>query len=517
MKLSKPLNATSVCKTATLFSFHPILLGIYPFLALLANNYNQVVPVLTLRAFLVTLALVLLCFWLTRKLARDTNRMAALLSLIFVFFFTYGHIYTLLEGKTLFGVLLGRHLVLAPVWLGLFSFLTWALLRVRSDWQSFTRILNGVSVLLVVTALFQIGLTMLRTPVERVPTETTNPPLQNTANMPDVYYIILDAYTREDMLLKNHALDTSAFVTEMQELGFVFPACTQSNYSITALSLSSSLNMNYVEVFAPEIVAQNINWGAFSDFIIHSEVRQQFEQMGYSTVSFETGIAWDEVTDADYYLVRQKSHFLQMLNFRQITEFEILYLRSTAFRIIDEIRASLGFELTTNIQSPQQDQYERILFVLDQLKHIPEIPGPKFVFLHMMTPHGPWVFSPTGEYSFTNDETSGYANSVLFLNSVVPTIMQSIIEQSEQPPIIIIQGDHGYLNEERMAILNTFYLPGNVSEELYPRISPVNTFRLIFNSYFGSDYEILPDYSYLSDRDIPYDFEEITYTCTVSP
>ncbi len=517
MKQPKPIKTTPVSKSASLFAFHPILLGMYPFLALLANNFSQVVPVLTLRAFLVTLAIVLICFWLTRKFIRDKNRAAALLSLFFVFFFTYGHLYTLLEGKILFGILVGRHLLLAPFWLVLFSLITWWIMRKQSDWQPITKILNGVSVLLVVFAIFQISLSVQQTPSERVPTKVVTPSSQNTSNTPDVYYIILDAYTRQDMLLKNHSLDTSAFVTEMQELGFVFPPCTQSNYSITALSLSSSLNMNYVEAFAPEIVAQNINWGAFSDFIIQSEVRRQFEQLGYSTVSFETGIAWDEITDADYYLVRQKSPFLQMLNFKQITGFEILYLRTTALRIIDESRAWFGVEIASNIQSPQQDHYERILFVLDQLKHIHDIPGPKFVFLHMMIPHGPWVFSPTGEYSFTNDEISGYANSVQFLNSVVPTVLQSIIEQSEQQPIIIIQGDHGYLNEERMAILNAYYLPGNVSEELYPRISPVNTFRLIFNTYFGANYELLPDYSYLSDRDIPYDYEEITYTCTVSP
>ena len=82
-------------------------------------------------------------------------------------------------------------------------------------------------------------------------------------------------------------------------------------------------------------------------------------------------------------------------------------------------------------------------------------------------------------------------------------------------PIIIIQGDHGLFSSNldwRFGILNAYYLPGH-NDLLYPKITPVNTFRLIFNSYFGTDYQLLPDISYYSDLPYLYNFSPVENEC----
>jgi len=84
---------------------------------------------------------------------------------------------------------------------------------------------------------------------------------------------------------------------------------------------------------------------------------------------------------------------------------------------------------------------------------------------------------------------------------VIP-LVENIIHNSSTPPIIIIQSDHGAANAsppERMEILNAYYLPGGGNELLYQNISPVNTFRIIFNHYFGGDFDLLEDTSYHSE------------------
>jgi hypothetical protein len=63
---------------------------------------------------------------------------------------------------------------------------------------------------------------------------------------------------------------------------------------------------------------------------------------------------------------------------------------------------------------------------------------------------------------------------------------------------------------ESISILNAYYLPGVDSSQLYDSISPVNTFRLIFNTYFGEDYELLDDRTYYSPYWQPYDFYDVT-------
>jgi hypothetical protein len=57
-----------------------------------------------------------------------------------------------------------------------------------------------------------------------------------------------------------------------------------------------------------------------------------------------------------------------------------------------------------------------------------------------------------------------------------------------------------------MKILNAYFLPGEGAAGLYPSITPVNTFRLIFDVYFGADLELLEDVSDHSTADDFFDF-----------
>jgi hypothetical protein len=66
--------------------------------------------------------------------------------------------------------------------------------------------------------------------------------------------------------------------------------------------------------------------------------------------------------------------------------------------------------------------------------------------------------------------------------------------------------------ERRMKILNVYYLPG-VDEGLYATITPVNSFRVVFNHYFGQAYEMLDDISFYSAYDIPYNYTIVPNTC----
>ena len=61
-----------------------------------------------------------------------------------------------------------------------------------------------------------------------------------------------------------------------------------------------------------------------------------------------------------------------------------------------------------------------------------------------------------------------------------------------------------------MSILNAYYLPGAGDELVYDEISPVNTFRIICNHYFGTNYGLLADKSYFSDHRHPYRFINVT-------
>jgi hypothetical protein len=63
---------------------------------------------------------------------------------------------------------------------------------------------------------------------------------------------------------------------------------------------------------------------------------------------------------------------------------------------------------------------------------------------------------------------------------------------------------------ERMTILNAYYLPSDGNNLLYDSITPVNTFRLIFDFYFDTNNGLLDDRCYFSTYGRPYDFIDVT-------
>jgi hypothetical protein len=110
-----------------------------------------------------------------------------------------------------------------------------------------------------------------------------------------------------------------------------------------------------------------------------------------------------------------------------------------------------------------------------------------------------------------------YRDQAIYASSRMMEIVPAIIENSATPPIIVIQGDHGPTvpssPQMRMRILNAYYLPG-VEAPLYSAITPVNTFRIIFNAYFDQQLDLLEDVSLYSGYDDPFTFKQIPNLCS---
>jgi hypothetical protein len=57
-------------------------------------------------------------------------------------------------------------------------------------------------------------------------------------------------------------------------------------------------------------------------------------------------------------------------------------------------------------------------------------------------------------------------------------------------------------------------LPGGGTSQIYPTITPVNTFRLIFNIYFGGNYPLLEDKSYFSPDGDYFNLQLVPPSCS---
>ncbi len=130
---------------------------------------------------------------------------------------------------------------------------------------------------------------------------------------------------------------------------------------------------------------------------------------------------------------------------------------------------------------------------------------PKFVYAHLMMPHPPYLFDRDGHrikrgMGIDDDHKEFYLGQLIYENTLLTNAIASILKNSATPPVIILQGDHGYRSlpgaqqvEEASTILNAMYLPGFNVDSIPPGVTPVNTFRLVFNHYFGEHYSRLPD------------------------
>jgi hypothetical protein len=351
---------------------------------------------------------------------------------------------------------------------------------------------------------------------------TGNIQLSSAQSPPDVYYIILDGYSRPDILNRDFNFDDSSFISELQQLGFYIASCSQANYTQTSLSMTSSLNLDYLDSL--DLIDQNnTSSSILYPLLENNKVTQLFKQMGYSIVTFATDYYWLNMKDADFIYSAQNKATNPGESLLKVNGFEAMLLRQSAGLLLIDILSFLPDDLTPNLDYPDRYHREMVLYDFDQLYNIPsQIKSPKFIYAHIVAPHPPLVFGANGEWVNLpeNLDNAGwrkaYTDEIKYVNQRTLEVVREIISISAVPPVIIIQADHGAMIrdiENYPEILNAYYLPGDGNSRLYPSISPVNTFRLIFNQYFGGKYPLLDDQTYISEYTSPFKFNQNKNTC----
>ncbi len=498
------------------FPFYPLLFGIYPILALTGINIAQVDFTLTYRAFVFSLLLAGVLFIVTRLILRNWASAAFLTLLWLMLFYSYGQVYNLLKSASLLGLTVGRHRILGPVWVAFAGLAVWASTRQAIRRAAVAYWLNILSALLLIFPAYEIVRYQLASGVGRpaasAPVASGTVPQTGKA-YPDIYYIVLDAYMRSDNIKAIYGYDNSAFLAALAQRGFYVADCSQSNYAYTELSLASSLNFSYLDQV-----------GGTNDYEVNqlmqsNAARKFLKSQGYTTVSFETGFFWSEWKNAEDYFPFKLNNFL-------FNEFELLFLQTTLARI------PMDYSTQARVLSPAAIHHDRTIYNLNLLQNMAgKVKSPKFVFAHLIIPHPSYVFGPNGEYVVDNNglfgletdsplvdttDLTGYPDAVNFIDKKILAVVDQIIAGSRTPPVIVIQGDHGSFRyntpAQRMSILNAYYLPGG-RPSVYPAITPVNTFRIIFDTYLGQSLPLLKDQSWFSKNDARYNYELIPNQC----
>jgi len=479
--------------------FHPFLFALFPFIFLFSHNLGHVYFYQIIFPASITIILSIFIFLLLIIIIDDARKAGIILSVCLILFFSYGHVYDLIKiWQTNIGFEASHiHRYLLFAWASIVIFVVFLSLKSGIRFFRLTRALNFGSLFLFIHPIILIGLYEYQNN-SSAPKINTNRiidvneiDIQNVSTFPDIYYIIPDGHASAKTLIENFNYNNSDFTDFLINKGFYIANNSNANYMMTPTSLSSSLNMNYLP---KDHDPNRLN-------IKNNKVVKFLKSLGYKYVHFSSG--WSHTDHNIFADINIKCGAMD--------EFLMISIPTTILRPFVE---KMNF-----LRSARRD---KLLCTFEKISEMNKIIGPKFVFLHLETPHPPFVFGRNGEMVSNSEMTmigwhpkEAYLNQLIFTQKKLKDSINTLLEISEKPPIILIQSDHGpaatFAHQEdplgyppternireRMQIINAYYLPGgNCDDLLYDSISPVNSFRLIFNCYFNSNFEYLDDLSF---------------------
>lgn len=505
---------------------HPFLFAVWPVVFTYSQNVEYISFSQTRSSLFVVLGLAIVLFLLFAVILRNLMKAGAVASSFLILFFSYAPVYGVLWKDAPFYSPTSESLALLIAWTLLFAGGAALVIMVKNGWRQITTILNAMALVLILMSVPSIVVHEFKTRTQSVGGNAVQiaqiRPVQVDA-LPNIYYIILDSYARADILQEVFEYDNSEFFDFLKDKGFFIADKSLTNYSQTDLSLASSLNLGYLDDLAAAVDPDTSDRRPLEDMIQNNSVVQFLKQQGYTIIALDSGYSPTNLRSSDVHVSDERTW----------NELEVRLLCSTPIPWL-AIRGS--------VFDPYAAHRQKVLYTLDNIADAARQPSPHFVFAHVLAPHGPFVFDeqgnaiqPQGQFDLGegilffergwwigNADLKGYSAQLTFINSKVKSILDDLLSQSSRPAIIILQADHGpgplldsyepnnrYI-KEKLAILNAYLLPGDGAEDLYEEITPVNTFRLIFNRYLGTDLELLEDKSYFSSWERLYQFTDVT-------
>lgn len=493
----------------------PIFIALFPIVHLYRENVDKV-DFSIVRPSMITALLIALIGWgIIWAMTRNIRKSALIISwlmILFSFYYTYnGWI-----AQTVAVLIISNWLI-------------YFIVKSKSDFRALVAFLNVSSLVAVGIPAYSIVKALVAPPsmeMHEFPGSLSDKQIAMKGTTPNVYFIILDGYGGQKALEEFYLTKNARFVEYLRNEGFWVSNASRSNYMRTVLSLPATLNMEYLDEFIEtNDLELTTDERPFTFLIRWSYVKGFLRNFGYDSVGISSGFAGWDMLGADHYL-NQKT--LGMNQFQAQ-----LHSHTPVYPILRELAFRDPFEAHRDLQ-------------IQTLETIPDIPGmfdkPTFTFAHILCPHPPFVFGKDGELVHPKEprfhlgdgnylvgasmDVAEYRGAYIYqLNSLNNLLMETItkLRQNDPGAIIIVQGDHGpgsrlvwssaeeTNHKERSSILNAIYLPNQDYDDFYDSMTSVNTFRFIFNKYFGAEHEILPDRHFFSESPFPFRMLEFSF------
>ena len=324
------------------------------------------------------------------------------------------------------------------------------------------------------------------------------------AGGPDIVVLLLDGYPRADALLEQFGVDNRPFEAALADRGFRVSADSRSNYTATWATLASMTSLRYldeVESLTPPPADPAEQYRRLMFAINRGEALGELRARGYELITVPSPFESASLVAADRYL--DGGH---------LTSFELsLVQHSMAGSILLSLQPDLFFEA----------HRARISDAFDTMAAVMEAPSghPRFVFAHVLAPHAPTVFEADGSpadpfdcfpgctpWAFTERaQWEGFPPQVEHVNSLVLATVDRIVAAAPDAAIVVMS-DHGshVPGSDQANVFRTLFAartPGWAAG--LQDASPVNLFPQLFNAYMGTEFELRPYRSWISQGEAP--------------
>ena len=526
--------------------FHPFLIAFFPIIAVYSVNIGLIQLEQFIFPTLIIVGGAFLFFLCLKYVLKNAKKAALIVTIAFIIFFSFGHVYNMLNQVSIGDTDLGSNRILLPIFVISFGIGSFLIVRTKRTLDNATSIVNTISVVFITVIIAMVGIEAFGCD-ECLIQQTyslgifSNQIMDSTLyfeehsfsvsesdSLPNVYYIILDGYPRNDVLKKHLDFDNNEFINFLKQREFYVAENSYSNYSLSSTSIPATMNMNYINFLVDELGEDSRSYDPLlgKDFGLYADnqVIKNFKSMGYKVAKIgSVPMYLHEIPLADLSLCYKSIHLMDN-------------------RLFDTVARTsmIGYF----IERWSEDMQRQI--ILCAFEELPKISSyyeePVFAWSHIMIPHFPLIFGADGEpvtpgesllvmnnpHLFEGTDSSWnikqqFLQQLQFANKKSIKLIDKILENEKQS-IIIIQSDHGSAFDvnlhdptdddvhQRLSNINAIYFPDEKPREILMNDpTNVNTFRIVFNSYFGSDYDILEDKIYwnLSFKK-PFWFKDVT-------
>lgn len=355
---------------------------------------------------------------------------------------------------------------------------------------------------------------------------------------PTIIHIVLDGYSRADVLKEVYGHDNAPFIGALRDAGFVVADRATTPYSQTLLSMNAVFGLGYinerVETLAKTMTMEEVRTTLTAD-LDRSLLVSSLRSIGYPVVTVESLYKGIKLTSTDQMISSADERL-------GLSYFETVLMHYTP---VERLIVKLGLDDAT---------YSKTRFALSA-HDLSTIKAPFFLYNHIIAPHPPFNMMRDGDFrpetfgmgdgserekmdaAWYEDYRTGYLEKLRYTNKSILAKIQRIKEQVPDPKIIVIHSDHGggmYLHKENKAatcakermsnFLAVYSSDAGVRQAIHPDMNLVNLYRTIFREGFGADFPSLPSRNYFAPWSHP---EQLTLvsaddlgrtgpTCTLS-